>query len=200
MGEPFLELIPNPVEANTNSRVKIFQDNAGVYHCSSPMTNYTSPMPINPESVRQEVQALKLDFNSRLKQVLFNAMVSTYYATFIPICFSPNALNYESGWVFRHGLLVFVGCGVLYSLQIFPSNYIHMLHRTAVKLGQWTKVEGRISHTFYSGWSSTTVWPANTFIRHGMGLYKSEATHNCAEPGNSSHSRFYVSTYQTYTV
>ena len=37
-------------------------------------------MPIQPELVRQEVQTLKSDFNARLKQVLFNAMVSTYYA------------------------------------------------------------------------------------------------------------------------
>ena len=80
VGEPFLELTPNLAEANANSRVKIFQDLHGVYHCSSPVTNYTSPMPIQPEMVRQEVQTLKSDFNARLKQVLFNAMVSTYYA------------------------------------------------------------------------------------------------------------------------
>ena len=34
-----------------------------------------NPMPINPDIVRQEVQVLKSDFNGRLKQVLFNAMV-----------------------------------------------------------------------------------------------------------------------------
>ena len=82
VGEPFLELSPNLAEVNANSRgVRIFQDLHGVYHCSSPIvTNYTSPMPIQPEMVRQEVQTLKSDFNARLKQVLFNAMVSTYYA------------------------------------------------------------------------------------------------------------------------
>ena len=112
--------------------------------------------------------------------------------SFIPICFSPNALNYETGWVFRHGVLVFVGCGVLYALQIFPSNYIHMLSRTAIKLGQWSKIEGRISHAFYNQWSSSTVWPQNSFCRHGKELYKSEGIHNCAEPGNATQSRFYV--------
>lgn len=191
-GEPFLELLPNLAEANANSRIKIFQDNDGVYHCSALMTNYTVPMPISPETVRQEVQVLKHDFNNRLKQLLFNTLVSTYYTTFIPCVFTPSALSFETAWVFRHGLLVLVGVGTLYAIQIFPSTYIHMLHRTAVKLGQWTKTEGRISHTFYCGWSSSQVWPANSFVRHDKDVYKAEGVHNCAEPGNSTQSRFYV--------
>ena len=120
--------------------------------------------------------------------------------SFIPICFSPNALNYETGWVFRHGVLVFVGCGVLYALQIFPSHYIHMLSRTATKLGQWSKIEGRISHAFYNQWSTATVWPNNSFVRHGKELYKSEGIHNCAEPGNSTQSRFYVRSSYEFTL
>jgi len=191
VGEPFLELLPDLSDTNANSRVKIFQDSNGVYHCSTYMSNYANPMPINPETVRLEVQALKSDFNSRLKQIMFNAIVSTYYATFIPCVFVPNALSYETPWVFRHGVLVLFGSGALYTIQIFPSTYIHMLHRTAVKLGQWTKIEGRVSHAFYSQWSSNTVWPINSFVRHGKDLYKSEGAHNCAEPGNATQSRFY---------
>lgn len=185
--EPFLELLPESETASSN-RIKIFQDKTGVFHCSSSNMN---PMPINPDIVRQEVQVLKSDFNGRLKQVLFNAMVSTYYATFVPCCFAPSALNYETAWVFRHGLCVLAGGGILYVVQIFPSSYIHMLHRTAVKLGQWTKVEGRISHAFYNQWNASTVWPSGSFVRHGKELYKAEGQHNCAEPGNSTQSRFY---------
>ena len=69
--EPFLELLPESETASSN-RIKIFQDKTGVFHCSSSNMN---PMPINPDIVRQEVQVLKSDFNGRLKQVLFNAMV-----------------------------------------------------------------------------------------------------------------------------
>ena len=46
---------------------------------------------------------------------------------------------------------------------------------------------------YFSRWSSATVWPINSFVRHGKDLYKSEGTHNCAEPGNATQSRFYVS-------
>jgi hypothetical protein len=60
------------------------------------------------------VQVLKTDFNARLKQVLFNSIVSVYYAAFVPCCFAPNALHYDFAWVGRHALLVWVGGFVLY--------------------------------------------------------------------------------------
>jgi hypothetical protein len=145
-GEPFLELMPETAVQNC-SKIKIFQDKSGTYHCSSSSQN---PVPICPETVRQEVLTLKSDFNSRLKQVLFNSMVSTYYCAFVPCCFAQSSLSYETMWAIRHGIMVFFGGANLYVIQIFPSTYTHMLHRTAVKLGQWNKVDGRVSHAFYA--------------------------------------------------
>ena len=42
-----------------------------------------------PHLVREEVELLKNDFNNRVKQVLFNSMLSPYYMAFIPVCFAP---------------------------------------------------------------------------------------------------------------
>lgn len=190
-GEPFLELTPD----QTSGKGRIYRDKTGAYHCST-TTSYsgvcgTTPNNSPAEVVRQEVNVMKSDFNGRLKQVLFNSMVSTYYAAFVPCCFAQSSLHYDTAWVFRHGLLVLVGGSVLYVVQVFPSTYTHMMHRTAVKLGQWTKVEGRISYAFYSQWSPSTVWPSGSFVRHGKDLYKAEGVPSCAEPGNTSQSRFY---------
>ena len=45
---------------------------------------------------------------------------------------------------------------------------------------------------FYHRWNSSLIWPFGAVIRHGKGdLYKAEGDVNCAEPGNSSQSRFY---------
>ena len=41
-----------------------------------------------PEAIREEVDALKTDFNRRIKEVLFNSMLITYYVGFIPVCFA----------------------------------------------------------------------------------------------------------------
>ena len=44
---------------------------------------------------------------------------------------------------------------------------------------------------YFFRWNASTVWPSGSFVRHGKELYKAEGQHNCAEPGNSTQSRFY---------
>ena len=43
---------------------------------------------LTPDIVRDEVENLKIDFNNRVKQVLFNSMLTAYYMTFVPLCFA----------------------------------------------------------------------------------------------------------------
>jgi hypothetical protein len=43
---------------------------------------------LTPDIVRDEVEMLKTDFNERMKQVLFNSMLSAYYMAFVPLCFA----------------------------------------------------------------------------------------------------------------
>ena len=42
-------------------------------------------------------------------------------------------------------------------------------------------------------WSELTVWPRGVHVKHVKGLFKAEGINNTAEPGNSTHSKFYVS-------
>ena len=119
---------------------------------------------------------------------------------------------------------------MLYVIHCFPATYTIMMHRTATILGQWAKIEGRVSPTFYNQyvldllhlflyllqrilqsyykcitkhsnliifrWNSSLIWPFGAIVRHGKGdLYKAEGDVNCAEPGNSSQSRFYRYTH-----
>ena len=43
---------------------------------------------LTPDIIRDEVENLKIDFNNRVKQVLFNSMLTAYYMTFVPLCFA----------------------------------------------------------------------------------------------------------------
>ena len=43
---------------------------------------------LTPDIVREEVECLKQDFNNRVKQVLFNSMLTAYYMAFVPLCFA----------------------------------------------------------------------------------------------------------------
>lgn len=48
---------------------------------------------LTPDVIRSEVEYFKLDFNNRIKQVLFNSLLTAYYMTFVPLCFAQVSLS-----------------------------------------------------------------------------------------------------------
>lgn len=180
---PFLDLTPG-----SQGRVKIYRDKVGTFR-----TNLAAAggVPTSPELIRMEAAITKTDFNTRLKQVLFNTIISAYYSGFIPCAFCPTFLSYEVWWVSQHTLTTFIGCLTLYLVHCFPAGYNHLLHRTSLHLGHWLKMEGRISPNFYNQWSAASLWPGAAIVRHGKDLYKAEGVVNAAEPGNHSHVRYF---------
>lgn len=66
---------------------------------------------LTPDVVREEVDMLKTDFNDRMKQVLFNSMLSAYYMAFVPLCFAQVMILFSitiSHFLFSCGCLLFV--------------------------------------------------------------------------------------------
>lgn len=47
-------------------------------------------------------------------------------------------------------------------------------------------------------WADSTLWHQGALVKHCKELYKAEGISNAAEPGNSSHTRFYVSILLNY--
>ena len=104
-GEEFLELTPST--SSPSGKIKIVCDRSGLYHTtgptSAPFLQLSSSNPpgsapgspaaangssVQPDLIRQEVAVLKADFNERIKQVLFNTVVSAYYGAVIPCLFA----------------------------------------------------------------------------------------------------------------
>lgn len=67
---PFLEIISWPTDKSGRS-------NKIKHTCS-----------MSADVIREEVGLLKDDFNYRLKQLMFNSLLSAYYTSFIPCCFA----------------------------------------------------------------------------------------------------------------
>ncbi|GFT42589.1 transmembrane protein 39A [Trichonephila clavipes] len=105
---------------------------------------------MSAETVREEVEMLRSDFNNRWKQVLFNSFLVVYHATFLPCYFSPSTLHYDVHWVTQHGVFTGIGCFTLYVSHCFPPKYCDVLHRAALHLGRWQKVEIKNVHVPYS--------------------------------------------------
>ena len=73
--------------------MKIYRDKLGTYR-----TNLAAAGGVHtsPELIRMEVAITKTDFNMRLKQVLFNCILSAYYAGFMPAAFSPRFVTFKN--------------------------------------------------------------------------------------------------------
>ncbi|XP_054270905.1 transmembrane protein 39A [Macrosteles quadrilineatus] len=146
---------------------------------------------MSPQTIREEVDYLKADFNIRMKQVLFSSVLNAYYAGFVPCCFAQNFLYYDIYWATQHLTFVWLGCFTMYLVHCFPVKYCDTLHRAALHLGRWARVEGRTMHLPSHIWSDTTLWHQGALVKHCKELYKAEGISNAAEPGNPSHTRFY---------
>ncbi|KAL3189449.1 hypothetical protein MRX96_002758 [Rhipicephalus microplus] len=142
-----------------------------------------------PAEVRAEVERHKHDFNERLKRCLFQALLVTYYAALQPCCFVPPSLHLEPWALAQHGLLAWLAALTLHASRLFPPRYLDSLHRAALHLGRWRRLEARHVHAPHHLWSDTVLWPQNNLVKHsrenssvrrGSAMLQSQATHGMA--------------------
>lgn len=87
--------------------------------------------------------------------------------------------------------MTWVGAFLPLCLHALSPSYLDTLHRCALHLGKWTKVENRNPHMPYSSWSELQIWQKGSLVKHVRGLFKAEGCNNSAEPANTTHQRFY---------
>lgn len=149
----------------------------------------------SPQEVRTEADLLKVDFNARMKTVLFNSMVCAYYVGFVPICFLQPHMYLDLWWSCLLIAFVWVNSFVLFGAHFLPPRYCDTLHRCSLHLGRWQRVD----HGYNSPqhfWSEATVWPQGVLVRYNKGLYKATGVQNVALPSDSSYARFYFMFHQ----
>ncbi|KAK4883469.1 hypothetical protein RN001_006788 [Aquatica leii] len=142
--------------------------------------------------IRSEVESLKSNFNGRMKQILFNSVLNAYYAGLLPCCFAQSFVYYDINWATQHTAFLWLSCFVSYSNHVLPLRYCDILHRSALHLGYWDKVETRshlpVTHT----WQEDVLWPFGSLVRHGRDIYRGLGEINVAEPGNTTYARFFT--------
>jgi len=145
---------------------------------------------MSPDNVRYEAECLRTDFNLRMKQILFNSLISAYYVAFIPLKFTQNGwLYYNVWWSAQHIFFVWMNTFILLINFLVPHHYIDGLYKCALHLGGWNEYNGNRETPHV--WSPLTIWPEGALVRHSKGLFRSIGKHNTAVPGDTHHSRFY---------
>ncbi|KRY47956.1 Transmembrane protein 39A [Trichinella britovi] len=132
-----------------------------------------------PSQIREEVDVFISDVYNRLKQCLFAAFTTAYYAVFIPCGFAPAYLYIDYVWVAEMSFIVFLTSGTLYLTYLFPIQLCDQLHRAAMHLGKWV-------------WSETSLWPDGSMVRMNRHVYRGVGLSIAAQPDNDDHRRYHI--------
>ncbi|XP_070159327.1 transmembrane protein 39A isoform X1 [Polyergus mexicanus] len=163
------------------------EDRKTKYLLDKPLHNCS----LNASAIRAEVFTLRSDFNQRLKRALFSSSGSAYVCGIAPIIFVPSHLHFNIPWVVQHVILFWFGRISACFAQFYPVRYCDVLHRAALHLGRWVKIENRNNHIYAQPWNDTVLWPHGSIVRHNREIYRSEGLCTAAEPGNLNHYRFH---------
>ncbi|XP_011879274.1 PREDICTED: transmembrane protein 39A isoform X2 [Vollenhovia emeryi] len=147
---------------------------------------------LNASAIRAEVSTLRADFNERLRRALFSSSTNAYVCVVAPIIFVPPHLHFNVFWVIQHIILFWLGRICAYLAQVYPFRYCDELHRSAMHLGRWVKIDNRNNHIYAQPWNDAVLWPHGSIVRHNREIYRSEGLCTAAEPGNPAHSKFHT--------
>ncbi|XP_046848963.1 transmembrane protein 39A-like [Xenia sp. Carnegie-2017] len=156
---------------------------------------------VSPDVVRSEAEGHRLDFNFKIKRVLFQSFICAYYVGFIPMRFSKRFyVYYDVWWSCQHVVLVWIGSMILLMKYFVPLHYCYSLSKCAVHLGAWAEHEEEDETlSNHRDWSALTSWPQDVVVNYkNRRLYKSLGIQNVADPGDVHHWRFYF-VFQTPT-
>ncbi|XP_058806839.1 transmembrane protein 39A [Phymastichus coffea] len=177
---PFFDTSTAPLYIKEDRKTKFILDKP-LHNCS-----------LNAAAIRAEVASLKSDFNHRLKRALFTSSGNAYLCGVAPVIFVPQQLHFDLTWIVQHILMIWLGSVGTHFTQTFPVRYCDVLHRSALHLGKWTKVDNKYAHLSAQPWNDAVLWSHGSVVRYNNKVYRSEGLCTTAEPGNSSHYRFYI--------
>ncbi|XP_014297600.1 transmembrane protein 39A isoform X1 [Microplitis demolitor] len=178
--DPFFDITSAPLYIKEDRKTKFLLDKP-LHNCS-----------LNASAIRAEVSSLRYDFNCRLKRALFASSGSAYVCGIAPIIFVPQYLHFNMSWIIQHIVLFWLGRLSAHFAQAYPVRYCDVLHRAALHLGKWSKIDSRNVHLAAQSWNDSTLWPHGSIVKHNKEFYRSNGLCTAAEPGNSSHYRFYT--------
>ncbi|XP_014599514.1 PREDICTED: transmembrane protein 39A isoform X2 [Polistes canadensis] len=177
---PFFDMSAAPRHIKEDKRMKYLLDTP-LHNCS-----------LSASAIRAEVSTFSSDFNHRLKIALYASFTTAYICGIAPIIFVPQSLHFNVQWVVQYVVLFWLGRISAHFAQAYPVRYCDVLHRAALHLGRWVKIENRNNTIYVQVWNEGILWPHGSIVKYNKETYRSEGLCTAAEPGNRSHYRFHI--------
>ncbi|MCL4137005.1 UNVERIFIED_CONTAM: hypothetical protein GTU68_045692, partial [Idotea baltica] len=167
----FLEVIPSPVYTEEKGKFNKNGKKYGIRPIHHACVN-------SADGIRNEVNFLKDDCNKRIAQVIFQTIMVVHYTALVPCFFATNSLYYDHIWVKIHTIFVGTTSFVWHLIYCFPARYCDILHRSALHLGGWSKLENRANQAPFNTWSPTVLWPQGAHVKYLKEFFRAEGITN----------------------
>ncbi|XP_022827809.1 transmembrane protein 39A [Spodoptera litura] len=143
--------------------------------------------------IRTEVEALRQDFNDRMKKIIFNSVVGAYYSSFIPCTFAQPYLYYEVYAASQQTAFVWAGLFARYVSQLVSATYCDVPHRSALHLGRWKPDHNSCTEgNEVQAWSAERMWSRGARVSCGGRVYVAATPTVAADPTTAAHTRFHT--------
>ncbi|PZC78189.1 transmembrane protein 39A [Helicoverpa armigera] len=142
--------------------------------------------------IRTEVEALRQDFNVRMKKIIFNSVVGAYYSSFIPCCFAQSYLYYEVYAASQQTAFVWAGLFARYVSQLVSAHYCDVPHRAAAHLGRWRPDNNFTESNEVPTWCADRMFSRGARVSLDGRYYIAVTPTVAADPANVVHGRFHT--------
>lgn len=159
---------------------------------------------IDAKQVRQEVECLCQDFNTRFAEIVFYSLSFAYYVGLVPMYFTKSYHSYNFLWSIQHTALVLTNCFIMLSSFLLPAQYLCTLNKSAMQLGGYMLIRDPMTiiddDVDVQDWSASTVFPSGSFVRYKSNTYRTCGRVNTAIPDDRTHAKFFMLFYKPLKV
>ena len=177
-----------------------------VYHDQNPKSQQTlissNTLPghwcsTNAYDLRYETDCLRIEFNQRIRHILFSSFLSFYYICIVPLAFcDTHYIRLDIILLLQYGFIIFLSLIMIYISHYLPLELLTVFHRNGKHLGSWQCLTNNNNNSsMISSWDekNQTAYEPNSIVKYKRHIYRS--SNSCptvAEPGNMYHTRFAI--------
>jgi hypothetical protein len=146
--------------------------------------------------LRYETDCLRIEFNQRIRHILFSSFLSFYYICIVPLAFCDTYyIRLDVILLLQYGFILFLSLVMIYTSHYLPLDLLTVFHRNGKHLGSWQCLPNHNNLPLISSWDEKNSIPyePNSIVKYKRHVYRST---NCSttisEPGNTCHTRFAI--------
>jgi hypothetical protein len=130
----------------------------------------------NACDLRYETDCLRIEFNQRIRHILFSSFLSSYYICIVPLAFCDTYyIRLDIILLLQYGFILFLSLIMIYTSHYLPLDLLTVFHRNGKHLGSWQCLPNTINIPIIPLWDEKNSIPyeANSVVKYKRHIYRS---------------------------